>query len=263
MKKTLLLLSIVTILTAPLLAKTSSSYHEKLIEEYMDVSGQGYAFKKIPTQMVNMIDQQYAALGTKAAPEVRTLLIEGLTKESTVNNMLANIKKIPSENLSKLIAFYKTKLGQKCMKLNKSEDMDNIQEELPLFAKRVSENPPSEDRIKSMNTMFIETNILTSFTSMMESIVRIFNANAPKKEQMNNAQIEEMMNQMGLQMNQQLIITFYYALRNFSDEEVKEIVKVTLSPEGQSETDAQLADMLWYFTTVSNDLVVELSKLNR
>jgi len=260
MKKILLLLTIVSMLTTTLSAETTSQSHDKLVEEYLEVSGQGYAFKNIPTQMVNMIDQQFAASGEKAEPQVRAILIEGFTKESTVNNITANIEKISSENLTKLTTFYKTKVGQKCVRLNKEEDMDNAQAELPVFAQELQENPPSKHRIESMNTMFEETNILSGSLGMLESIIRIFNASAPKEKQMSSEQIEGLMTQMNQQMTQQLVITFYYALRNFSDKELDEVVQITLSPEGQAETDAQLADMSGYFTTVTNDLVAALKK---
>lgn len=253
MKKILFLFTIASMLTTSLFAQTTTTQsNEKLVEKYLEVSGQGDVFKTIPTQMVNMMEQQFAAVGEKADPQVLDLMIEEFTKEATVTKMTENIRKLSTEDLNKLIAFYTTKTGQKCATLNKEEDMENMHAELPTFIQGLQDNPPSEHRIESMNTMFMETNILTGALGMVESIIRIFNANAPKEKQMNDEQ-----------MAGQLIVTFYYALRNFSDNEIDEIVKVTLTPEGQAETDAQLTDLTAYFNTATTDLVAAIEKLQK
>ena len=264
MKKILFLFTIVSMLTASLFAQTTTTQsNEKLVEKYLEVSGQGDAFKTMPTQMVNMMEQQFAVVGEKAEPQVLDLMIEEFTKEATVTKMTENIRNLSIEDLNKLIAFYTTKTGQKCAALNKEEDMENMNAELPAFIQNLQDNPPSEHRIESMNTMFIETNILTGSLGMVESIIRIFNANAPKEKQMNDEQMDAMMLNMREPMDGQLIVTFYYALRNFSDNEIDEIVKVTLTPEGQAETNAQLADLTGYFNTATTDLVTAIEKLQK
>lgn len=80
---------------------------------------------------------------------------------------------------------------------------------------------------------------------------------------MSDAQIEGLMMQSSQPMAQQLILTFYYGLRNFTDSEIDEVVRMTLTPEGQAETDAQLAGLTAYMTTVSNNLVNEISKYKK
>ena len=127
----------------------------------------------------------------------------------------------------------------------------------------LQETPPSKHRVESMNTMFVETNILRGLLGEIESIIRIFNAHALKEKQMSPEQMEEMMVNMRKPMAQQLIIAFYYALKDFSDKEIDEIVQITLTPEGQAETDAQIADMTGYFDAATNDLVTELAKFQK
>jgi hypothetical protein len=261
MKKVLSLLFIISVLTTSVFGKMDVGAHNKLVEEYLEVSGQGYAFKTMPIQMINMLEQQFASVGQKTSPQVLNLMIEELTREETVQKMTEHIRKLSSEDFNKLIAFYNTKAGQKCASLNREEGMEKLNEELPAFAQELQENPPSQHRIESMNKMFIETNILTGTLEMVESIIRIFNASFPKEQQMNSEQLDEVMLNMRETMANQLIVSFYYALRNFSDKEIDEIVQITLTPEGQAETDAQLADLTGYFNAVTNNLVNAIAEL--
>lgn len=52
-------------------------------------------------------------------------------------------------------------------------------------------------------------------------------------------------------------------VRKLSSEEIDEVVQMTLTPEGQAETDAQLADLTAYFNTATNDLVTALANLQK
>jgi hypothetical protein len=111
--------------------------------------------------------------------------------------------------------------------------------------------------------MFTETNLLAGTLEMVEAVTRIFNSSLPKEQQMSDEQIQGIMMQASQPMAQQLILSFYYALRNFTDSEIAQVVDMTLTPEGQAETDAQLAGMIAYISTASSDLVSKISKLKQ
>lgn len=260
MKKIVSFLLLTVVFATTLLSKSDIQTHEQLVESYLSISGQKQALEKMPTQMVNMIEQQFAQTGQPVDPQLTDLFIESFTNEETIGKLTQDIKKLSSEDLNKLITFYKTKTGLKCVKLNKEEDMEDMNRELPSFIQELETNPPSQNRIDNMNTMFTETNLLTGTLEMVEAVTRIFNASLPKEQQMSDEQIEGLMMQASQPMAQQLILSFYYALRNFTDSEIAEVVNMTLTPEGQAETDAQLAGMIAYISTASNDLVSKISK---
>ena len=235
--------------------------HEQLVESYLTISGQKQALEKMPTQMVNMIEQQFAQTGQPVDPQLSDLFVESFTNDEAIGQLTKDIQKLSTEDLNKLITFYKTETGQKCVKLNKEEDMEDMNRELPAFIQELQINPPSQNRIDNMNTMFTETNLLAGTLEMVEAVTRIFNASLPKEQQMSDEQIQGIMMQASQPMAQQLILSFYYALRNFTDSEIAQVVDMTLTPEGQAETDAQLAGMIAYISTASNDLVSKISKL--
>jgi ribosomal protein S13 len=257
MKKILLLFLTTTLFITTAFAAINT--HDQLVEEYLEVSGQQEAFAKVPTQMVNMLEQQFAT-AQQSDPQLLNSMKKGLTKKETVAKLTENIRKLSSEDLSKLIAFYKTEIGQKCAKLNKEEDMETMERELPSFLQNLQTNPPSRHRIESMNTMFTKTNVLPGTLKMVDAIVRIYNASLPKEKQMKEEEIEGMMMQASQLISQQLILSFYYSLRNLSDSEVEKIVQVTLTPEGEAETDAQLAGVEAYISTAATDLVATVSR---
>jgi hypothetical protein len=262
MKKIFSFLLLTVIVATTAFAKNDTLTHEQLVEKYLTISGQKQALEKMPTQMVNMIEQQFAQSGQPVDPKLGDIIIESFVNEEAIGKLTQDIQKLSSSDLHKLIAFYQTQTGQKCVKLNKEEDMEDMNQQLPLFVQELNTNPPSQDRINHMNTMFTETNLLAGTLEMVEAVTRIFNASLPKEEQMSDAQIEGLMMQSSQPMAQQLIVTFYYALRNFTDSEIEEVVRMTLTPEGQAETDAQLAGMIAYISTAANDLVSKISKEN-
>lgn len=242
------------------LAKSETQTHAQLVEQYLTISGQKQALEKMPTQMVNMIEQQFAQSGQPVDPKLGDTIIESFVNEEAIGKLTEDIEKLSTEDLNKLITFYQTKTGQKCVKLNKEEDMEDMNQQLPAFIQQLQTNPPSQKRIDHMNTMFTETNLLAGTLEMVEAVTHIFNASLPKEQQMSDAQIEGIMMQSSQPMAQQLIITFYYALRDFTDSEIEEVVNMTLTSAGQSETDAQLAGMIAYITTAANDLVSKISQ---
>jgi len=263
MKKIFLSLLFTAIVITTASAVINTQTHEQLVEEYLEISGQGEAFAKVPTQMMNMLEEQFATTDDQTDPELLNLMVEGFTKDETTKKLTEDIRKLSSKDLHKLIIFYKTKTGQKCAKLNKEEGMEDIEKDFPAFLQNLQTNPPSQHRIDSMNAMFTKANILTGTLQMVEAVTRIYNASVPKENQMNDAQIEGMMMQVSQLINQQLIVSFYYSMRDFTDDEVDEIVKITLTPEGQAETDAQLAGISAYITTAATDLVDKVSKLQK
>ncbi len=263
MKKLLSFLLLTAMLATTTLAKSNTQTHEQLVEKYLTLSGQKQAIEKMPTQMVNMVEQQFGQTGQTIDPQLENIIIKGLTNEEAIGKITKDIQKLSSEDLKKLIAFYETKTGQKCAKLNKEEDMEDVNRELPSFIQELQTSPPSQNRIDNMNTMFTETNLLAGTLEMVEAVTRIFNANLPKEQQMSDEQIEGLMKQSRQPMAQRLILTYYYALRNFTDSEITQVVAMTLTPEGQAETDAQLAGLTAYITTASNNLVKEISKYNK
>lgn len=263
MKKIVLLLWTTILFTTTAFSAINTQTHEELVDEYLKVSGQGEAFAKIPTHMVNMLEQQFTAAGEHDNPQLLNIMIEGLTKQETVAKLTENIRKLSSEELKKLIAFYKSKTGQKCAKLNKEEDMETMGMELPSFLQDLQANPPSQYRIENMNTMFNNTNVLSGTLKMVDAVVRIYNASLPNEQQMKEEELEGIMMQASQLISQQLILSFYYSLRNFTDREVDQIVQITLTPEGQAETDAQLAGVSAYISTVATDLIGTVSKLQK
>jgi hypothetical protein len=260
MKKIVSLLWITTLFITTSFAAINTQTHEKLVEEYLKVSGQGEAFNKVPTKMANMLEHQFAASGGQADPQLLNIMVEEITKEETVAKLTENIRRLSSEELSKLITFYKTETGQKCAKLNKEEDMETMERELPSFLQNLQTNPPSQHRIERMNTMFTKTNVLPGTLKMIDAIVRIYNASLPKEKQMKEEEIEGMMMQASQLISQQLILSFYYSLRHLSDGEVEKIAQATLTPEGKAETDAQLAGIEAYISTAATDLVATISR---
>lgn len=263
MKKIVSFLLLTAMLATAIHANNDTQTHEQLVENYLTTSGQKQALEKMPTQMVNMIEQQFAQTGQPVDPQLSDLFVESFTDEEAIGQLTKDIEKLSSEDLNKLITFYKTELGQKCVKLNKEEDMEDMNRELPSFVQDLQTNPPSQNRIDNMNTMFMETNLLAGTLEMVEAVTRIFNASLPKEQQMSDEQIEGLMMQSSQPIAQQLILSFYYALRNFTDSEIAEVVNMTLTSEGQAETDAQLAGMTAYVSTASNDLVSKISQLKQ
>ena len=263
MKKIFSILLLTAMSATIALAKNTTQTDEQLVEKYLIISGQKQAIEKMPTQMVNMIEQQFAQSGQQVDPQLADIIIEGLTNEEAIGKLTQGIQKLSSEDLNTLIAFYQTETGQKCAKLNKEEDMEDMNRELPSFIQELQTDPPSQDRIDNMNTMFTETNLLPGTLEMVKAVTKIFNASLPKEQQMNDEQIDGLMMQASQPMAQQLIISFYYALRNFTDNEINEVVRMTLTPEGQAETDAQLAGMLAYMSTASTHLVSEISQYKK
>ncbi len=263
MKKIVSFLVLTAVLVTTVLAKSNIQTHEQLVENYLLISGQKQVLEKMPTQMVNMIEQQFAQTGQPVDPQLFDLFVESFTKEETLGQLTKDIEKLSPEDLNKLITFYKTETGQKCVKLNKEEDMEDMNRELPSFVQELQTNPPSQNRIDNMNTMFTETNLLAGTLEMVEAVTRIFNASLPKEQQMSDEQIEGIMMQSSQPIAQQLILSFYYALRNFTDSEIAEVVNMTLTSEGQAETDAQLAGIIAYMSTASSDLVSKIAQLKQ
>jgi len=258
MKKIVSYLFIIGMLCSSIFANVNQ--HNKLVEEYLDVSGQEHIYSSLPTEMAQMVEQQFVAKGEKTPAHLEALLIEEFTRESTVEKLTENIQLLSNDTLMKLIRFYKSNVGKKCAAMNREEGMQDVQEKLPSFAQNLQENPPSKHRIDSMNTMFNETNILTGTLEMIESMIRIFDANAPKEQQMTEEAFNATISNMRTVIGNQLIITFYYSLRNFSDAEIDEVVKVTLSKEGQEETDAQISGLTAYFNLATNNIVKAVQK---
>jgi len=261
MKKILSLMLMASLLTISAFATANAQTHEQLVEEYLEVSGQREVINKLPTQMTNMLEQQFAAAGENVEPKLFNLMIEDMTKEDSINKITEHLGKLSSENLTTLIAFYNTETGKKCANLNRETDMDNRTEELQAFLQDLQTNPPSQHRIDSMNTMFQETNVLTGMVKMVEAMIHIFNAALPEEKQMSDENMTIMLDQIEQGFTRQLIVTFYFSLRDFSDNEIDEIVQFTLTPEGQAETDAQLAGITAYFTTVVNDIIDSIKQM--
>lgn len=258
MKKIISYFFIVSMLSTFLFANAIK--HNELIEKYLEVSGQGEMFSKIPTEMAEMLEQQFAATGAKTPENVESIVIEEFTRQSTVNKLTEELSKLSDEALEKLIAFYNTKIGKKAANINKNEDMSDIQTKLPDFLQNMQANPPSKHRMDSMNTMFQETNVVTSTVSTMESMIRIFNASLPSEKQQSEEMLKKTLLNMNVALAQQLIVTYYYVLRNFTDIEVDEIITMTLSNEGQAETDAQIAGLTAYMNTATHNIIESLKK---
>lgn len=263
MKKIFSIALLVSLLTISAFATTDTTTHEQLVEEYFEVSGQKETINTLPTQLTNMLEQQFAAAGENVDPKLFTVMVEDMTKKDSINKITENLEKLSSEDLTTLIAFYKTQTGKKCADMNRETDMDIQVEELQAFLQDLQTNPPSQHRIDSMNTMFQETITLTGSVKMVETMLHIFNAALPKEKQVSDENMTVMLEQMKEGLTQQLIVSFYFSLRDFSDSEIDEIVQFTLTPQGQAETDAQLAGITAYFTTVVNDIIDSIKQMTQ
>jgi len=258
MKKIASYLFMISVLSTILFSNVNK--HNELLEKYLEVSGQNHVFSTLPTEMAQMIEQQFTATGSKVPQKVETIVIEEFTRQSTVNKLTEELNKLSDNSLEKLIAFYNTHIGKKAADVNRNEGIEEMQTKLPDFLQNMQTNPPSQQRIESMNVMFKETNVVTGTLSMMESMIRIFNASLPSDKQMNDEMLKKTLLNMNVVLTRQLIVTFYYALRNFTDKEVDEIVQMTLSDEGQAETDAQIAGLTAYMNTATKNIIQSLKK---
>ena len=98
MKKILSFLLLTAMLATTILAKSNTQTHEELVDRYLTISGQKQAIEKMPTQMVNMIEQQFAQTGQPVDPQLANIIIEGLTNEEAIGKITKDIeilKKFP------------------------------------------------------------------------------------------------------------------------------------------------------------------------
>jgi len=258
MKKIISYLFIVSILSTMLFSNTSK--HNELVEEYLIVSGQDTMYTNLPTEITQMVEQQFSAKGEKIPENVENILIEEFNRDSTVAKLTEEINALPIDTLKKLIIFYNSNLGKRLADINKNEGAQDVQEKLPTFAQTLQDNPPSKTRIKNMNIMFTETNVLTGTLKMIESVMRIYDVNTPKEKRMSEEKFNNLMTNMKMVLGQQLIITYYYLLRDFSDEDVEKVVHSILSDEIQAETDAQITGLTAYFNTATENVIKLLKK---
>jgi len=212
LKKTILTFVAIIFLTSSLFAKANP----KLIDEYLEVSGTKEIILALPKQ----IERGYLKSIDKNS-QSKINIKNSFDSKKTMNYVKSQLSlEFNDKLLTKIITYYKSPLGKKFKNsslaaINKHDTKDN---------------QPSYKRLKIMNTFVERLELSGAAVHLIGELLGSINANLASSD---NPQ--KIIQNAGAKIKSKMLEVSLYAYSEFSDNELKNIIKYYQSVAGQFE----------------------------
>ncbi len=197
------------------------------VEELLEVTGMAEALRSLPS----MARQQGAAIGGK--DELGNAFQEAFVSSFDAEPILERteseiVAHYDTAHAASILAWYATPLGKRLRAASEAVNTVAGQAELRAYAEGLEAAPPPQQRIAMMaqlDTVTGSTGQLTEMVvqmsrSLTESIARAMAPEDPAGGGVAEKELDAIRQQIGPLMQNQVLVTLLFTLRNFTDEEV-------------------------------------------
>jgi len=219
--------------------------HESLVNDYTEISGLNEILSTLPGQIEavsaqRLLTSENPVLEKKVASIFKSNFNITLVQQNLKSYLLQNTDK---KLLTDLIEWMKTPLTSKIKAEELSSSKPESQADLLRYLADLQSNPPSQERIATIQEVEKVTN-LTDFSTriiveMMRGFIVAFNLVMPEEKKQTMNEIEDQINKtrpiLQESMRRQMILTCFYSYRNISNEELAEYIKFYRTNTGQEE----------------------------
>jgi len=228
MKKQLLSLFAIAAITTTSWADITASQ----AKDYMSASGADSMLEMLQTQIGAGIKQK-ASMSPTAMPED---LLEGMTdimsNKKNIALFSSDIINLDEDDYKEIMSFYKSAIGKKVADQTRNIDMAKIQKELPEFMKKKIA-PERQALIEKLMEVSMSEEMQIE---MMETTMEItVDAMPVEMQDKFRVEMDKQLTAMLPMMKEQLKITSVYTYKDYSDKEVKELIKHYELPSAKAE----------------------------
>jgi hypothetical protein len=249
--------------------QATAGIHEKLVAEYIKLSGLEEVLSTFPEQLSAMSAQE---LLTSKTPEQDKKLYEMMQEAFDIDSALNELNTFLLGNtdvafLHELNGWLESPLGQKIKNEELKSSGAEQQANLLRFMADLQTNPPPQQRITLIQNLE-QTLHLSDLTTiivieMIQGMAQAVNLALPQEERQPEDMISEQVAAMAPMLKenfrQQMIMTSFFTYRNLSDEELQKYIGFYNTPLGQKEieiTGKALSTVLkQWFINVSEELL--------
>jgi len=239
---------------ATLTTTTWADISTEQLNTYMKASGTD---EKMQTQLATSIEMKAKMRGQEIPADV---LKEINTIASNKNNLelfTKRIKSLDEKDYKEIIKFYDTKFGKKNADLARNMNSLNMQQEIAKFSKKEL----SKER-KSLISQVVEASMTEKKAEKMIKVMMEATVEAMPKEI--RAKFKEKMDaqmvQMKPMMKEQAQKGASYIYRDYSDAELKLLIKHFKTPSAQKESEALIDGLTEYMKVVMSQMMEVMKK---
>jgi hypothetical protein len=245
---------LLVLLSSSLYAKVDSS----LVREYMEISGANITIESMAQQVTTGITQTSRMYGERVDQKKIDFLktvFNADTGIQIVENYL--IKHFDTENIEKILAYYKSPLGSKVTQAALDATRPTAQADMYRFLAHLQSNPPSQKRTTLIKNMIHELRMVENMENVYASLIAYLNIQTQENKKLTNAQISELEKAMHHAFSQQMFLSVLYMYKDISHETLEKVITFYQTPAGEEE--------LRLFTNAMSEMLKEgfLQALNR
>jgi len=218
MKKQLLSLLAIAAITTTSWAEITASQ----AKDYMSASGADKMLEMLQTQIGAGIQQKASISSTGIPDEILTDMTNIMSNKKNIALFSSDIINLNEDDYKEIMSFYKSAIGKKVADQARSMDMVKMQQELPEFMKKKI-SPEREELIEKLMEVSMSEEMQVE---MMETTMELTVDAMPVEIQDKfRVEMDKQLSAMLPMMKEQLKITSAYTYKNYSDKEVKELIK--------------------------------------
>ena len=232
MKRVLINFSLLTLISTSLFAKAD----RELVKEYMDISGATQTIESLSSQIVSGVEQTSAIYGQKADPkEIEELEKIFAPHESVLSVEKSLINNFDNQNLTKILAFYHSKIGMKLTEANLDAIKNSTQSDMLRYIASLRENPPSKLRAKIINEYIDALGSDKILEDLFFEMFDFLNEKTPKDKRFPQNKRYQFIQMLQSSFEQQLFLSTMYIYKDISDEDIQKATSYLKSKEGSIE----------------------------
>ena len=204
---------------------------EKMIDELVDISG----IEKQTLSMREVLNQQFKAressdnLSKDEFEKLKSILLESFNeKEILKNTKAALLEGLTEEEIKEVIDLHKSPLFIKTTRLEEEASSSEGIKNLQVYAQKINEAPPSEERIKLVqkldsNLKISEVNSLVIF-QFTKGFMKAFEGREFSEEEST-----QLLKILATQMTQVIYLQLFYTYKDLTDKEFGKYVDTYLT----------------------------------
>jgi len=249
MKKRLFSLLIIALLTITAWADISAEQ----LNTYMKVSGTDVYFENMQKLVEMKAKMSRKEISSDVLKEIRTVV----SSKENIEQFTKVIKSLDEKDYKELIEFYSTEVGQKSADIVRNFDELKMQKEMIKFSKKELSKERKRLFIELIDTTISEKNMEKAAKRKLEASVK----SLPKEmQEAFRKKMKAHQNQIKSKMRDEAIKGSVYIYRDFSDADLKQLIKHAKTSLSQREGDMILSARLNYFKAVKTQLIKVLKK---
>ena len=222
------------------------------LEKYMKASGVDVVLQKAQKEVVTGMQMKAKMRGRELPKELLNKIEKIVTKKENLEKFTKGIKSLDEKDYKEIMKFYNTKLGQKSAEIVRNMDIKNMKAEIAEFSKKAL---PKEREL--LISKLIELTMSEKQTENMAKVVMQSTLEALPKELQEKlkAKMDAQLAQMKPIMKQQVKANVTYAYKNYSNEELKSLIKYYKTSPAQAEATAMIDGPTEYLKSIMSEMI--------